>query len=114
MKWGMYRLLIFGMAFLVGTWVAGTVNPSVKANGTVGEVAELSPSTGASLVVTCDDGNPTVEQVRGNNGALQVKCAKSQMHVVRTGPVIRQNHPSTNRPAVPFASVLKPFQPPSE
>src|SRR3954469_14288083 len=104
MKWGMYRLGIFSAAFLAGIWIAGTVNPSVKATGNVMEVAELSPSTGASLVVTCDAGNPTVEQVQGTDSALQVNCAKSQMHIVRSRPLLRQSHPLLARPSVPFAS----------
>ena len=108
MRWVMYRLGIFSVAFLAGTWIAGTVNPSVKATGDVMEVAELSPSTGTSLVVTCDDGNPSVEEVRGNDGALQVKCVKSQMHIIRSRPLLRQSHPLLARPTAPFASLMKP------
>jgi hypothetical protein len=114
MKWGIYRVVVFSLAFLVGTWVASALNPPVSATSDVSESAELSPNTGASLLVTCDDGNPTVEQVRGNDGALQVKCAKSQMHVVRSRPILRESRPPIKRPAVPFAYLLKPVAIPSE
>ena len=117
MKWGKFRIIIFGVAFLFGIWIAGSVDPAVNAGGELKEVAELSPQTGASLVVTCDNGIPTVEQVQGTDGALQVKCTRSQMHVVKMGPSIPvpgPAHPLRVRPAIPFAYLIRGSAVPSE
>ena len=83
MRWGFVRLAIIGSAFLIGMMVAGYQNSEVLAPGP--SVTDLPSATGTSLVVACDSGDPTVEHVTGVDGAVEVKCQKSQMHVRRFG-----------------------------
>jgi hypothetical protein len=84
MTWGITRIMLFSLAFLFGTLITRTLDPKWNAGAMVTETTELSTSSGSTLVVTCDSGNPIVEQVAGTEGALKVKCAASQMRVVRS------------------------------
>ena len=85
MGWGI-RLSIFGVAFVTGVLVSSFLTPAVLAPGESIGTAELSHATGAWLVVSCVDGNPSIQEVKGTDGAVQVKCAKSEMRVVRSRP----------------------------
>jgi len=103
MGWGVMRLVIFGAAFgagavLGGIWDTVFAPPSFSTE-------ELSSRHGAMLVVACTDGNPMVERVTDDSGALQVKCEKSRMRVVRLGPPKGPSHSSApvSSPSGPFA-----------
>jgi hypothetical protein len=103
MRWGFVRLAIIGSAFLIGMMVAGYQNSEVLAPGP--SVADLPAATGTSLVVACDSGDPTVEHVTGVNGAVEVKCQKSQMRVTRfgfptTNPDVAPTHINPSTPMV--------------
>jgi len=90
MQWRILRMVIVASAFWVGMLVAGYQNSEASATGTAA-TADLSSTSGTSLVVTCEGGEPTVAHVNGLSTALEVKCAKSQMHVTRLGPAFRQD-----------------------
>ena len=107
MRWGFVRLVIIGSAFLVGMMVAGYQNSSVLAPGP--SVADLPAASGTSLVVACDAGDPTVEHVSGVNGAVEVKCERSQMHVTRFGmpAVPDEEAPVHSGPSTPLANVRR-------
>ena len=107
MRWGFVRLAIIGSAFLIGMMVAGYQNSEVLAPGP--SVADLPSATGTSLVVACDSGDPTVEHVTGVNGAVEVKCEKSKMHVTRFGTPANPDVQSTihTGPMTPMVSFGK-------
>jgi hypothetical protein len=86
MGWGI-RLSIITAAFITGTIVGNFVSPAVLATGEAFSAADLSSAQGSSLVVTCIQGTPTIAEVRGSEGAVQVKCDKSAMRVLRSTPV---------------------------
>jgi hypothetical protein len=105
MVWGILRVSIFGVAFLTGMAFAGFWNPVVNAATASSESAELSPATDTSLVVSCDGGSPTVEEITGADGAIQVKCKRSNMHVARTKPAAPRHFKAA--PVTPIAALLR-------
>ena len=86
MGWG-FRISIFTIAFITGMIVGNFVSPAVRAMDSASGTAELSSVEGSSLVVTCIQGNPTIAEVKGSGGAVQVTCDKSPMKVLRSMPV---------------------------
>jgi hypothetical protein len=106
MGWGIYRILIFGIAFLLGAtlsdfWIPSVFAPMVNPDATV-----LESVAGTSLLVTCDAGNPKVESV-GNSSGIQVRCLRSNMHVVRTQPTPERRE-FKPRPFTPIAVLISP------
>ena len=112
MGWGI-RIIIFTVAFVIGVVTAGLINPAVLAPSESLGIAELSEASGASLLVSCIDGNPTVEEAKGASGAVQVKCAKSEMRVVRSRPVLVPKDQSNvlSVPSGPIAASLSLWHP---
>ena len=100
MRWGVVRLFIVSTAFLMGLLISYP-NSTANAPGS----ADLRGSDSSSLIVTCESGDPTVEHIQGIEGALQVKCMRSDMRVTRfappAGPQIQQ--PAKLRPTRPVA-----------
>ena len=88
MVWGIFRITIFGVAFLLGAAIASLWNPLVVPQAAT-DAAQLSGLTETSLLVTCDHGYPTVQQVQGS-GAVEVKCARSDMQIMQSPPVPRR------------------------
>ena len=105
MGWGI-RVLIFSVAFITGILVANFVGPTVTAtNESFGDV-ELSSASGSSLVVSCVDGVPNIAEVKGVEGAVQLKCDKSEMRVVRSTPSIPRLEPRFIVPSPPIAAAV--------
>jgi hypothetical protein len=87
MGWGI-RVTIFTVAFLTGVVVADFVNPVAPTPDESFGSTELSSASGSSLVVSCVDGSPSIQEVKGTEGAVRVKCSKSEMRVTRSRPAI--------------------------
>src|ERR1051326_7929788 len=98
MGWGI-RLMIFAVAFITGIAVSSIWTPAVLAPSESIGTAQLSHASGAWLVVSCLDGNPSIEELKGTEGAVQVKCAKSEMRVVRSRPAPPVIHDNLFGPA---------------
>ena len=96
MGWGIFRILIFSSAFLIGSTTSGFWIP---------QSTVLEPTAGTSLVVTCEAGNPKVEPAPIPSG-IEVKCPRSNMHVVRLKPIPPRDFKP--RPFTPVASLLRP------
>ena len=91
MVWGVFRVTIFVIAFLCGALLASFF-PLIGTTTAAGE-AQLPGVGGTSLLVTCDEGSPTVQQLPGSTTAIEVKCARSDMKVVETKPAPRRQRP---------------------
>src|SRR2546427_463860 len=105
MGWG-FRVLIFTVAFVTGIAVANLVRPAVIAPEQWFGSAELSSTSGSSLVVSCADGNPSIAEVKGAQGAVELKCAKSEIRVVRLTPSVPRREPRFRVPSPPIAAAL--------
>jgi hypothetical protein len=104
MVWGVFRVTIFLIAFLSGALLASFF--PLMGTASAGE-AQLPGVGGTSLLVRCDEGIPTVQQLRGSTTAIEVKCARSDMQVVQTKPAPRrQRPPKTFDPIAAFLSNL--------
>jgi hypothetical protein len=90
MVWGVFRVTIFVIAFLCGALLASFF--PLMGTSAAGE-AQLPGVGGTSLLVTCDEGSPTVQQLRGSTSVIEVKCALSDMQVVETKPTPRRQRP---------------------
>src|SRR5262245_36415380 len=90
MVWGVFRVTIFLIAFLCGALLASFF--PLMGTTAAGE-AQLPGVGGTSLLVRCDDGIPTVQQLPGSTTAIQVKCARSDMKFVETRPAPRRQRP---------------------
>ena len=90
MVWGVIRVAIFLVAFLCGALLASFF--LLMGTTSAGE-AQLPGVGGTSLLVRCDDGVPTVQQLPGSTTAIEVKCARSDMRVVETKPAPRRQRP---------------------
>lgn len=105
MVWGILRVAIFGVAFLIGTLAAGGWKTAAFAPAADPDSAELS-NGGASVVVSCLDGDPTVQHVSGT-AALEVKCSKSKMHIVHSEQrPVQKRHQFKVTPSAPIAAVV--------
>jgi hypothetical protein len=101
MVWGVFRVTIFLIAFLCGALVASFF--PLMGTTAAGE-AQLPGVGGTSLLVRCEEGIPTVQQLPGSTTAIEVKCARSDMQVVETKPAPRRQRPS--RPFDPIAAYI--------
>src|SRR5262245_9634925 len=90
MVWGVFRVAIFVIAFLCGALLASFF-PLVGT--TEAGSAHLPGVRGTSLLVSCDEGSPTVQPLPGSTTAIEVKCARSDMQVVETKPTPRRQRP---------------------
>ncbi len=107
MVWRILRITIFGVAFLFGTIAAGGWNPAVLAPAAAAESKELS-NTGATLVVSCAEGDPTVQH-DFSAGFLRVKC-ESRMRIIHTQPSPAPHHFRKPLPAIPVATIVRAGQ----
>ena len=103
MVWAAFRVTIFGVAFLFGALIASLWNPLIGHQSKT-EAAELSGGKGTSLLVSCVQGSPVVQQIRGSSGAIEVKCATSDMQVVESKPVPRREPRRTS--SSPIAALI--------
>lgn len=101
MVWGIFRVTIFLIAFLCGALVASFF--PLMGTTAAGE-AQLPGVGGTSLLVRCDEGIPTVQQLPGSTTAIEVKCARSDMRVVESKPTPRRQRPP--RPFDPIAAFI--------
>src|SRR5262249_36848440 len=100
MVWGILRIIIFAIAFVIGAtathlWNSVVLDPSSQ------DADALSPTVIRSMVVTCDYGSPSVEEIKGTGGAIQVRCSRSNMHVARSKPL--PPRPLKSGPSTPIA-----------
>src|SRR4051812_24077792 len=103
MVWGILRIVVFGVAFLIGGLIAGAWGLSVSA-GSVNRDAEDLTNTGASLLVRCTEGDPAVHHVSGS-AAVEVKCSNSRMQVIHTEPQPLPDNEPDNMPSSPIAAL---------
>src|SRR5262245_11976538 len=101
MVWGVFRVTLFLIAFLCGALLASFF--PLMGTTAAGE-AQLPGVGGTSLLVTCDEGSPTVQQLKGSTTAIEVKCAQSDMQVIETKPAPRRQKPQ--RPFDPIAAFI--------
>ena len=80
MRWGLFRVTIITIAFLVGLMVIGPMGTS--AGGKAPETLRLNEHAGAALIVACDSGDLAIRRVGGEAGAVQLECAKGKIVVV--------------------------------
>lgn len=92
MAWGFIRVALFTAAFSVGMVLAHSGESHRQAQPPV-----LNESTGASLLVACDDGEVVVTPLRARQDAIQLHCVQSKMVVVRDTTPVPENIPAFNR-----------------
>jgi hypothetical protein len=81
MVWGLVRIGILSVAFIVGLMVIGPLGSS--AGSKTFRIPHLNEHTGESLVVTCESGTVVLKHIGGRPGAVQLECSQSKMTVVR-------------------------------
>jgi len=81
MVWGMVRVGILTIAFIMGLMVIGPVG-STAGSKTL-HIPHLNEHIGDSLVVTCESGSVVLKHVGGKPGSVQLECSQSKMTVVR-------------------------------
>ena len=84
MVWGLVRIGILSVAFMVGLMVIGPLGSS--AGSKTFHIPRLNEHTGESLVVACESGNVVLKHIGGKPGAVQLECSQSKMMVVRDHP----------------------------
>ena len=78
MVWGLMRIVLFTIAFVVGMMVIGPFKMSAGSKSF--NPPRLDEHIGTSLVVACENGNVVVKHVEG---AVQLECAQSKIVVAR-------------------------------
>jgi hypothetical protein len=81
MVWGLVRIGILSIAFVVGLMVIGPLGSS--ASWKTFHIPRLNEHMGESLVVACESGNVVLKHIGGKPGAVQLECSQSKMKVVR-------------------------------
>ena len=81
MVWGLMRIVLFTIAFVVGMTVIGPFKMSAGSKSF--NPPRLDEHMGASLVVACESGNVVVKHMEGAHGAVQLECAQSKIVVAR-------------------------------
>ncbi len=81
MVWGLMRIVLFTIAFIVGMMIIGPFKTSAGSKSF--NPPRLDEHIGTSLVVACENGNVVVKHVEGANGAVQLECAQSKIVVAR-------------------------------
>ena len=81
MVWGLVRIVIVGIAFMVGLTVIGPLGSSAGSKSF--NIPRLSQHVGESLVVACASGDVVLKSVGGEPGAVQLECSQSKIVVVR-------------------------------
>jgi hypothetical protein len=81
MVWGVIRITIFSIAFVVGLLVIGPGGSTAGSKSF--NIPRLNEHVGDSLVVACENGDVVLEHMGGKNGAVQLKCRQSKIVVVR-------------------------------
>ena len=71
MVWGLMRIVLFTIAFVVGMMVIGPFKMSAGSKSF--NPPRLDEHIGTSLVVACENGNVVVKHVEG---AVQLECAR--------------------------------------
>ena len=79
--WGLVRIGIFSIAFVIGLKVIGPLSSSAGADAF--HIPHLNQHTGESLVVACESGDVVLKQVQGRPGAIQLECSQSKITVAR-------------------------------
>jgi hypothetical protein len=80
MVWGMIRITIFSIAFMVGLLVIGPLGSTAGSKSF--HITRLNEHVGDSLVVACENGDVVLEHVRGKTSVVQLKCSQSKIVVV--------------------------------
>ena len=81
MVWGLFRIGILSIGFIVGLMVIGPLGSS--AGWKPLHVPRLNERMGESLVVACESGNVVLKHIGGKPGAVQLECSQSKMKVAR-------------------------------
>jgi hypothetical protein len=81
MVWGLIRIVLFTIAFVVGITVIGPFGASAGSKSF--NPPRLDEHMGTSLVVACESGNVVVRHMGGTHDAVRLECAESKIVVAR-------------------------------
>ena len=93
MGWGLIRIAIFTLSFLIGLLFFGSGRSA--AGSKISELQGLNQPAGAKLVVACGGGSLNITQLRDNGAAIQIQCMRGDMIVVHDKaqtPVVPEFH----------------------
>ena len=81
MGWGLIRIAIVSISFLVGLMLIGPMRTSAGSKSP--DILHLNEHAGGSLIVACDAGNVAIKHIGGEPGAVQLECGKGKIVVVQ-------------------------------